>query len=277
MYLLVITNILLFFVLKNCIFTAMAKLTFLGTGTSDGVPQIGCDCLVCNSQDTRDKRLRTSALIQTEGINIIIDSGIDFRQQALKNKISFIDAILLTHAHTDHVEGITELRPLSKKLGHTIPIYGSENTINEVKKRFNFIFSPIQQGGGLPRIELFNMSGKTIICEKTIYPLPVMHGILPILGFRFGELSYITDASYIPDTTLTLMKESNILVINALREKAHSTHFNFDQAIQIAKEINAKKTYFIHMAHLSTHKEMEERFPENIFPAYDGQTILFDF
>ncbi len=255
----------------------MAKLIFLGTGTSDGIPQIGCKCSVCKSKDKKDKRLRTSILIKTGDGNIVIDSGIDFRQQALQNNIKSIEAVLFTHYHTDHIEGITELRPLSRFLGKTIPCMGNKKTIREIKKRFNYIFSPLQKGGGLPQIKLSKIKNDIVIFNKKIIPLPVKHGILPILGFRFGNLAYITDASLIPESTMEKLNNLDILIINALRPHPHPTHFSFDEAVSIAKNICAKKTYFIHMNHAVSHKQFLKMLPVNMKPAYDGLELDFSW
>lgn len=253
----------------------MGKLTVLGTGTSDGVPMIGCSCSVCNSTDPRDKRLRTSALLETGSITAVIDTGIDFRSQALRHNINRLDEVLFTHSHADHVEGIIELRPLTLAKKHTVICRGSLTCINEIKKRFYYMLDGRQTGGGIPRIDLREITGNFKLGDYLVTPLPVFHGELPIFGFRIGDLAYITDASFIPEATFKLLAGVKTLFINGLRPKPHPTHFSYQQAALAAQRIGADTTRLIHMAHHCSHRELEELLPANVSPAYDGLSVNF--
>jgi len=255
----------------------MAKLTILGTGTSDGLPRIACDCPVCSSKDPKDKRLRTSALVQTGNKSILIDAGIDFRQQALRLKLKSLDAVLFTHSHSDHIEGITELRPLTKFQGKRLPCYGNQITLTEIHKRFSYLFSKTQKGGGKPQVDLVEIGKELNLFGKTILTLPVKHGVLSILGYRMGSLAYITDASSIPKSTMGLLGGLDCLILNALRPEEHETHFSFSEAVQTAQEIAAVQTYFVHMTHNVSHAEFSAMLPAGMAPAFDGLEIDFDW
>ena len=250
----------------------------LGTGTSDGIPRLGCSCPVCTSKNPADKRLRTSALIRISGNperTIIIDTGLDFRQQALKTGLSNLDAILFTHSHADHVEGITELRPLSLAKKQVIPCFGTENTLNAIRQRFSYIFKNRLEGGGLPLISLHKVSKKITLFDKEIILLPIKHGSEMITGFRFGELAYITDASKIPEETRPLLHGVRTLIINGLRYKPHSTHFSIDEAVEEAGKIGAKTTRLVHLSHKVLHKDLQEKLPKGINPGVDGEKLTF--
>lgn len=253
----------------------MPKITMLGTGTSDGVPMIGCDCAVCRSPDPKDKRLRTSALLEINGKSIVIDTGTDFRYQALKYGIKRLDAILYTHSHADHVEGITELRPLTLAQGRKLPCRGSRRCIDEIHTRFYYMFNGKQSGGGIPTLDMQIITEPFEIQGIKIIPLPVYHGQLLIYGFRIGNLAYITDASYIPDTTYKLLQGIEVLFINGLRPKPHPTHFSYQQAVEAGRLSGAGQCWLIHMAHHLSHQELTALLPENFHPAYDGLTVSF--
>lgn len=254
----------------------MARLILLGTGTSDGVPRIACTCAVCTSPDPRDKRLRTAGLIIHGATRIALDCGIDFRAQALRHHISRLDAILFTHAHADHVEGIVELRPLSLAQNRILPCYGAADVLAEIRQRFRYLFEPGQRGGGLPRVSLESIDGPFQAAGLELIPLPVLHGRLPVLGYRCGSMAYITDASTIPESTFSLLCGVELLILNALRPTPHATHFSIGQAIAAAQRIGAPRTVLVHLAHYLSQRQLEAMLPEGIEPGYDGLELDFD-
>ncbi len=252
------------------------KITFLGTGTSQGVPVIGCTCETCLSTDDRDKRLRSSVLIEVGGVHILIDVGPDFRQQMLQNDVSKLDVVLLTHEHNDHIAGIDDIRPFNFKQGRKIPFYGLKRTLEDLKAKYAYIFdaNPYPGAPGIvchevePDVPIF------ITKDLQTLPIHIMHGTLPILGFRILDFVYITDASQIDDRTMDLIQGVKVLVINALQYKKHYSHFTFDEAVTMAKIIGAEKTYLTHMSHhLGLHRDVESNCPEGIKPAYDGLVL----
>jgi len=247
------------------------KVTFLGTGTSQGVPVIACDCAVCMSSDKRDKRLRVSVLIEVEGKTIVIDSGPDFRYQMLRSGVKNLDAILYTHEHKDHVAGLDDVRAFNYKQKSEVDIYAHKRVQEALKKEFHYIFSG-NNYPGIPRLKLntiedgqpFQAAGIDII------PISVMHFQLPVFGFRIGNFTYITDANAITAAEKSKIKGSDILVINALQKEKHISHFTLEEALELAAEIGANKTYLTHISHhLGTHAEVSEQLPEGVFLAYD--------
>ncbi len=252
------------------------RITFLGTGTSQGVPVIGCDCAVCASADFRDKRLRSSVHIRYGNLSLVIDTGPDFRQQVLREDIATLDAVLLTHAHRDHTAGLDDVRAYNFKQNITMPVYGTSATLEQLKQDFAYIFGP-DNYPGLPRIQLHPISHLPFtIGSLEIIPLPVLHYRLPVLGFRIGKLAYITDANNIPDKTLDRLHGLDCLVLNALQREPHISHFHLEEAIRLAQFIGARKTYFTHISHkLGLHREVEKELPPDMELAWDGLRLTF--
>ncbi|MBS1951736.1 MAG: MBL-fold metallo-hydrolase [Cytophagales bacterium] len=250
------------------------KITFLGTGTSQGVPVIGCTCEVCRSLDYRDKRLRVSVHLEIDGLSLVIDTGPDFRQQMLREHISTLDAVILTHSHKDHIAGLDDVRAFNYLQKKEMPVYGSHATLEQVKNEFHYAFTD-EKYPGTPLITLHEIDERIFLIQKTeIIPLPVMHLHMPVMGFRVGDFSYITDANYIPEKTLAKLKGTRLLVLNALQKEPHLSHFTLDQAILQAKCIGATQTYFTHMSHkMGMHHFVGRELPEGIALAYDGLTI----
>lgn len=248
------------------------KITVLGSGTSTGVPQIGCNCEVCTSNDSKDKRLRASILITVNDKNILVDCGPDFRQQILRIGAPKIDALLLTHIHYDHVGGIEELRPNFIK--GVFPIYCKADVIHDIKARIPYCFAD-NLYPGVPLLKLNEIGDDefTLFGVK-IQPLKIMHYKLPILGFRIGDFAYITDAKYIDEETLTKLKGVKVLILNALRITEHISHFSLSQALEIVNILKPEQTYLTHISHdMGLHSEVSQKLPDNVALAYDGLTL----
>lgn len=248
--------------------------TFLGTGTSQGVPVIGCACEVCKSLDYRDKRLRSSVHIQVANQSFVIDTGPDFRQQMLRENINRLDAIFFTHAHRDHTAGLDDVRAYNFLQNIDIPVYGTRQTLNQLRNDFAYIFEE-HNYPGLPRIDLRPVDDKPFTSNTvSVTPLPVLHLNLPVLGFRIGDFSYITDANFISEETYRKLEGTKVLVLNALQQEPHISHFTLQQAIEVAQKIKAEKTYFTHISHkMGLHGEVSKTLPENVFIACDGFSL----
>lgn len=252
------------------------KITFLGTGTSTGVPMIACNCEVCTSADSRDKRLRSSVLIQHNNKNIVIDCGPDFRQQMLTANVQSIDAVLMTHGHRDHTGGIDDIRAYNFALKKDIDFYLNESTEEMLLRHFDYAFDIHNKYPAKPRLKLNLIHDiPFVIGDIEILPIQVMHGNMPVLGFRINDFTYITDANYISEEEKEKIIGSKFLVLNALRWYEHPSHFTAQEAIALAEEINAGKTFFTHISHhLGLHEEVEKnKLPKNIRLAYDGLQI----
>jgi phosphoribosyl 1,2-cyclic phosphate phosphodiesterase len=250
------------------------QLLFFGTGTSKGIPVIGCDHPVCLSKDPKDKRLRSSVMFKIKNKNYLIDCGPDFRMQMLQNNVDNIEAILYTHEHADHTAGLDDIRPITQKYGD-MQIYACKRVMDNLKYRFNYIFTTENKYPSAPGVKPYIIQNKPfVINDITITPIQVMHGNLPILGYKIKNVAYITDASYIDESEKEKLKNLDILIINALRIKKHPTHFNLEQALELINEIKPKKAYLTHISHkLGFHKEIEKQLPENVFLAYDGLKV----
>jgi phosphoribosyl 1,2-cyclic phosphate phosphodiesterase len=253
--------------------TKTLKLTILGSATSMGVPVIGCDCPVCTSADPRDRRTRTSAFFQEGDRCLLIDTSTDFRFQALQSNLSRVDAVLLTHAHADHISGLDDLRVFNFRQRGFIPVYGTPETIEQIQIRFNYIFQDTQIGGGKPLIELLPIDAPFEAAGFSVTPIPMMHGEMEVLGFRVGNAAYCTDVSRIPDASMALLNGLDVLVIDALRRSEHPTHFSLDQALDIIQKVKPKKAYLTHLTHGYMHAELLEELPKPVEPAYDGLVI----
>lgn len=253
------------------------KVTFLGTGTSQGIPVISCPCNVCNSNDPRDQRLRTSIMIETDRTCIVVDSGPDFRQQMLREKVKRVDAILFTHAHKDHIAGLDDVRAFNYFLGKPMDAYATNEVQQVIRNEYAYAFDPTNNYPGIPKIKLHTIDMKPFaISDVRFVPVEVFHHKLPVLGFRFADFTYITDANYIAEKEKEKIRGTRYLVLNALRKEKHISHFNLDQAIQLAAEIGAEETYFTHISHqLGLHREISELLPGGMFLAYDGLNISF--
>lgn len=266
-------NFIIIFVIMNAKKKTL-KITFLGTGTSQGIPMIASNDPVCLSKNQKDKRLRSSVLISYEDFNYVIDCGPDFRQQMLAEKIELINAVLFTHEHSDHTAGIDDLRPFCYKIGE-MPIYLNKRTLESLEKRFEYIFSKENRYPGAPSVhpmvissDSFDLNGLKVI------PLKVFHGSLPITAFRIENFAYLTDVKYIEENEKNKLKGLDVLVVNALRIDSHPTHFNLEEALNFVNEISPKKTFFTHISHkLGFHDEVSKTLPKDVFLAYDGLKI----
>ena len=251
------------------------KIYFLGTGTSQGIPVIGSQHSVCKSQNTKDHRLRVSVWIEWDDLSIVIDCGPDFRQQMLVSDCQKLDAIIFTHEHSDHTAGLDDIRPFFFKQGN-IPIYGHERVLKNLKKRFDYIFETENKYPGAPsvsEIEVVN-NNSIVIKNKNIIPINFMHGSLQVFGYRLDKFAYLTDVKTITNKEIEKLSNLEVLVINALREEPHNTHFNLQEALDFINIVKPKEAYLTHISHLlGFHDETQEKLPENVFLAYDNLII----
>lgn len=251
------------------------KITFLGTGTSQGVPVIACTCPVCASADPRDKRLRTSVMVEDRGTVVVIDSGPDFRQQMLQQKVMQLDGLVFTHGHKDHTAGMDDIRAFNYIQKKPVDVYATLQVQEVIRREFAYIFSG-DDYPGIPQLNFHTISNNTTfsIGHLQFTPIEVFHYRLPVLGFRIGDFTYITDANNIPAEEMKKIKGSRVFVVNALRREHHISHYTLDEAVQVAKEVGAKTTYLTHLSHqMGTHADLLEELPQNIQPAYDNLQI----
>ncbi|MDX9748491.1 MAG: MBL fold metallo-hydrolase [Paludibacter sp.] len=247
----------------------MTTITFLGTGTSTGIPLIGCKCDTCSSTDKKDKRLRASVLVETNDTTLLIDAGPDLRQQLLLHRITYLDGILVTHEHYDHIGGLDDVRPLGN-----MNVYAEEGVLHSIRRNMPYCFAE-NRYPGVPMLHLHTINTEPFSIYTTrIQPLRLMHARLPILGFRIGDFAYLTDVKTIPKETFTLLRNLKVLVLNALRHEPHIAHLNLDDAIEMAQRIGARKTFFTHFSHdIGKHEIVSLNLPENIELAFDGLQI----
>jgi phosphoribosyl 1,2-cyclic phosphate phosphodiesterase len=249
--------------------------TFLGTGTSSGVPLIGCDCAVCTSSDPRDKRLRPSIHVDVpDHASILVDTTPDFRQQALTHGIRRLDAVLFTHSHADHILGLDDIRRFNFIQGGPIPCYASAATWAQIRHTFHYAFDGVRRlGGGIPKIEAHDIAGPMLVSGIHVVPVPLWHGDVPILGFRFGNFAYLTDCNRLADEAWPLIDGIDTLVIDALRDKPHTTHFTVAEALDVIARVRPRRALMTHMSHDLSHAATCARLPEGVELAYDGLVL----
>jgi phosphoribosyl 1,2-cyclic phosphate phosphodiesterase len=263
------------------------KVTVLGSGTSHGVPSIGCDCGVCRSTDPRDRRTRPSILIELSSKgsdaasafaravhSVLVDTSTDLRMQAIANNVRRVDAILFTHTHADHIFGLDDVRRYNQMQQGPIACFADAQTVADLRRIFAYVFEPPRQkGGGLPQLSLFRIEGPFVLGGVEVIPIPLLHGAIPVLGFRLGAFAYLTDCNRIPDASWPLLDGVRILILDALRHRPHSTHFSVDEAVAVAQRLGAERTYFTHICHDLPHAATNAQLPHNIELAYDGLVL----
>jgi phosphoribosyl 1,2-cyclic phosphate phosphodiesterase len=257
------------------------KLIFLGTGTSFGVPQIGCECSVCRSTDPRDKRTRVGAVVQAGGTSLLIDTPPELRLQLISTGVSSVDAVLFTHDHADHTHGLDDIRAISVLRGSPLPMYGPPETIASLREKFPYVFDnsiraqpgTIKPEGSAHALE----AGVSMrIGALDVMPLAVPHGAMRVFGYRIGPVGYVTDAKMIPDDAVALLAGIKVLVLNALFHQSHPTHLSFDEAVAVSRRIGAEQTFLTHITHNDAHADLEANLPAGVYPAFDGLQVTVD-
>jgi phosphoribosyl 1,2-cyclic phosphate phosphodiesterase len=251
------------------------KLTFLGTGTSTGVPSIGCECETCTSDDPRDKRLRVSVIVEHGGQIVLVDTSSDFRQQALRYGLKHLDVVLITHCHADHIFGLDDIRPFNFRYG-ALGVYANERAWVDIKRIFKYVFEPTYFGGGLPLVIPHVVEPGANFClgnDLTITPLEVIHGRLPVMAYRFNDFAYLTDLSEIPPATIDALQGLDVLVLDCLRFREHPTHLWVDKALEYVAQLKPRRTFFTHIAHDIKHARDSARLPAGVEFAYDGLVV----
>ena len=255
-----------------------ARVLVLGSGTSHGVPMIGCECGTCRSTDPRDRRLRTSVLVQiADGPSVLIDTTTDLRAQALAYNVKRVDAILYTHSHADHVMGLDDVRRFNVMQKSAIPCYGDARTLNDLRRIYAYIFdADAPRGGGIPQVVLTEIGGEFSIGRATFVPIPLLHGSRRILGYRIGSFAYMTDCSAIPDESWPLLVGVRTLILDALRDRPHPTHLSLEEAVRVTDRLSPSRAYFTHMCHELPHEATCARLPAGVELAYDGLSFEID-
>ena len=255
-----------------------ARVIVLGSGTSHGVPMIGCTCAVCLSTDPRDRRSRPSIYVEVEGgPAILVDTSTDLRQQALTHRISRVDAILFTHSHADHIMGLDDVRRFNVMQSGAIPAYADERTASDLRRTFAYVFNPpSEKGGGIPQLSLTTIDGRFNIGGVGIQPVPLFHGTRPILGFRLGSFAYLTDCNRLADEAWSLIEGVDILILDALRHRPHPTHFSVAEALQVVERAKPRQTYFTHICHDLPHEGTNAALPPGVALAYDGLELTIE-
>ncbi len=254
---------------------AKLKLTFLGTGTSQGVPVIGCTCEVCQSEDPRDNRTRSSILVENEQTRFVIDTGPDFSQQCLRERVDRLDAVLFTHEHKDHIAGLDDVRAFNINHKMVMPLYATQNVVNALKREYAYIFSD-EKYPGIPEINIVDVDKeKFSIGTLEVTPIDVLHYRMPVKAYRINDFAYITDANMIVEEELMKLQGLDVLVLNALRRESHISHFTLSEAIELVSVLKPKKAYLIHMSHqIGKHQDVQAELPENIELAFDGLQLI---
>ncbi len=252
----------------------MPEITFLGTGTSNGIPVIGCDCATCLSSDPRDKRTRTSAVVRTRGRSILIDTATELRSQAMANNVRQVDAVLITHAHADHTGGFDDLRRFNELHQAHLPVFANAEAASTLRERFAYAFvDAFPFYGGKPDLILQEVTAPFAIGDIDVVPIPVFHGRLPILGYRIADLAYVTDAKEIPASSRELLTGLHTLVLNGLRERSHPTHLSIPEAVDIVRELRPQQAFLVHLSHEVSHVGAEQMLPAGVSIAWDGLTV----
>jgi phosphoribosyl 1,2-cyclic phosphate phosphodiesterase len=249
---------------------ASLQLTVLGSGTSMGVPTLGCHCAVCDSADPHDKRTRPSLLLQYGGHNVVIDTTPDFRFQAMREKIDRLDAVLYTHAHADHILGLDDIRPYNLKQRGVVPVYASERTQETLRRQFAYVFDDLPTESSVPAIEMHTINGPFTLFGLQITPVPAQHGPQPVLGFRFGKAAYLTDFSTVPESSKALLQGQHDFILDALRYTPHPMHSNVEQSLALVRELKPRRAWFTHICHDLGHVEANAKLPQGVQLAYDG-------
>jgi len=249
------------------------RITFLGSGTSHGVPIIGCSCDVCRSQDPRNKRLRPSILVENEERHVLVDTTPDLRTQALRQGLTRVDAVLMTHTHADHVFGMDELRRFNDLMKAAIPVYGDERSLADIRRIFEYVFVPTQMGGGKPRLHLVPAPARFELCGLAVQAIPVLHGVLPILAYRFNDVAYVTDVSHIPPASMGQLLGLDILILDTVHPAPHATHFGLKQALEVITALGPRRAFLTHLSHKYDHAKTDAELPDRVRLAYDGLTL----
>ncbi|MGV3722689.1 MAG: MBL fold metallo-hydrolase [Actinomycetota bacterium] len=250
------------------------RITILGSGTSHGIPSVGCNCAICASPDPRDIRTRCAIMVEWRGKTLVVDTPPEFRQQVIRSHVRRVDALLFTHAHADHIFGLDDIRRFNEIQGGEMPVFGRADTLDDLRRTFSYVFRTTQLGGGKPVLSLQPIEGDRLEWEGlAIETIPVFHGNWEIAAYRFGDFAYVTDASRIPEASLDRLRGLDTLILDALRWEPHPTHFCIEEALAAVAELKPRRTFFTHLAHTVPHAETERRLPPGVRLAYDGLVL----